>query len=400
MRIISFRLAIALSIIIAVAIVSVAAYYARQLSTTTTIKISPQEDTKIPSTTTSIGVSTSERKNILIEIGEWAITIALQSNGTGILRIEYVGEKPLTIENPLLPLTAGLDITLEYSNPSKNTVLKGLGTYYYNASVTIEHGNYSQIKFDARNLTSIRIEGKMLGKIPVRIYIPLIIANYTCNTARTSTVTVTVTRITSSQVTTIPETKCKLELIGEYMEPKQESLRKEVGNNQTLYTNSVMEIRIPLETYSTRIPLTIINRGESPIVLHKWYFEYEVINISFNGEHYENINRKLAYAVPTTTIPPWIMDCTRTNNNIWIWGRNDVLMPSQKTIVTLDIPDDILGNHDEVWSYIRVHLEYQGVKKLYRILLNDTEWKYSWAAEIYDDVHELNIVFKIHIVRR
>lgn len=176
-----FRLIIALSIIAAVVIVSAivfnAMYHARPLSTAI-IKIYPQENNTTPTISTiSTRISISEQRSVLAEIDDWAITITLYGNGTGVLRLEYVGEKPLVIENPLLPLTAGLNIALEYNDPSRNIVLRSLGTYYYNSSVTIEHGNYSQVKFDSRGLKSIKIEGKILGQIPVRVHIPLTVTN-------------------------------------------------------------------------------------------------------------------------------------------------------------------------------------------------------------------------------
>ncbi len=399
MRIVSFRLAIALSIIVAVVIVSVAAYYARQLSTTTIIKISPQEDTVTSTSTSSTGMPASEHQNILVSIGDWAISIILQDNGTGILRVEYIGEKPLTIENPLLPLTAGLDIALEYADPSRNTIIKGLGTYYYNASITIEHGNYSQMKFDSRNLTSIRIEGEILGQIPVRIYIPL--AGVTCLHRAIKTVTVTVTEPVTSQktATASAEKACKLELIGEYREQSPGQLRREIEDNQTIYTDNVIEVHIPLEVYSTRIPLTIINKGRTPLVIHRWYFEYEIVNISFDGEHYIQVNKKIAYAAPTTTIPPWIMDCISVDNDIRVWGVNDILMPGQSTTLVLDVPDNILGDHYKVWLNARLSLEYQEVKQLFKIRLNNTVWKYSLAAKTYEKINELSLVFNTRIVR-
>ncbi len=403
MKTLSFRLAIVLSVVIAVLIVSIATYYARQLSTTTIITIAPQENTLTETTgsTPTAPLKTGELLNYLAMIGNWTISISINDNGTGILMVKYSGEKPLTVKNPLLPLTAGLNIALEYKDPSKNNVIRNLGTYYYNASITIEPGNYSQVRFNADGLKSIRVEGKILGKIPVKIYIPITITeeNKACPRTETTTITVTVIEKRLTETTSTSKTNCKLELIGEYGEPKPSLAKTRIEESRTIYTDGVLEIIAPTETRSLRIPLEIINIVDTPLIVKTWYFTYEIVNISFDGQHYKSLGRKLTYAVPTTTIPPWITGCIEPGSNIMIWGVRDILMPNHTGNLIITIPEDVLENHDNAWMYIKLSLGYTPVRQLYKIIVNNTAWKYNLAAKTSNNTYKVETIFKTHIVK-
>ena len=403
MRMISFRTALVLSIIIAVLIISVATYYARQLSTTTTITIAPQKDFERSTRTTRIESLTSNATVSITEIDNWSIIVRLYVNGTGVLRVQYVGEKPLIVENPLLPLTAGLSVTLEYSDSSKNTVIKSLGSYYYNASITIEHGNYSDMKFDAKGLVSIRVEGKILGKIPVRIHIPLTSAmtsNYNCTS--TSIVTVTVTKTTCYQTTStsISETSCKLVHAGKYLQVEPSTIIRRVEGNQTIVSDSIIEVHIPLEVDTDSLRLIIMDKSEVPVIVNKWYFVYEIVNVSFDGVHYERVNKKMSFAIPTTTIPPWITDCIRLKPGLRIFNKNDIIMPGGNASFTLTIPRDVLDSHSEAWMYIALNLEYWPVQELYNISINNTIWKHVIATKIPEKTYTMYLIFKIHWVSK
>ena len=167
------------------------------------------------------------------------------------------------MENPLLPPIAGLNIILSYSDSSKNTVVRKSGTFYYNMSVEIKPGYESKLNFNAKGLRLIRIEGKILGKIPVRIMLP--ISSETLDQC-TRIITVTVTKSVVAVTTQTKETTTYCEFVKEakYFEPPRGNPVRIEINNETIISDGTLRIHVPLKISEPKIPLTFENIQNTP----------------------------------------------------------------------------------------------------------------------------------------
>jgi len=348
-------------------------------------------------------------REFLFELGNWSISINI-SNSKGSLTVEYVGSKPLKVSNPLLPLAAGLNIELYRSNPPTNTVIRKSGMYMYNKTVEIRPSTTDTVSFNAEGLRLIRVEGKILGKIPLRILIPLArICNESSTSYRTSVVsvvTVTVTRtVTAGKTTTSTQAGyCRFIKQGEYAE----SLRKKVSRvelgNETVISDGTLEVHVPLRVSEHKIPLIFEDQGKSPVLVNSGYVEYEVVNASEDGVHWRPVNVKLVYAVPTTTIPPLPPECQKNqpaNTYITYEGSINLLMPGKRaTLIALSIPGNVnaLKGFKEYWAYLKGRIYYFPVKAIYRIETNIKEPYLSKfvAVSLYAE-REIELQFKVHV---
>ena len=388
--------------------------------------IAPTE-TYIPSTTNTVGTSETPAlstqivipattplssssytsiyaaRNItyLFRIGDWSIVIELTSDGKGMLVVRYDGDKPLEVENPLLPPIAGLDITLSYSDPSKDTVIRKLGTYYH-GKIVLRPGNESSVGFDARGLRLICVEGEILGKIPVRIMLPLdskAMESCTCIT----TVTVTKTTTIHGETQTTTTGYCEFVKEAEYPEPMRSAVTRVELDNETVVSDGVLEIHVPLTAMDSEIPLVFENKKGTPLWVLAYCVEYIILNATEDGVHYRQVNRRIVYAVPMTTIPPLPSACRDKqppDTSIINYGFY-VLEPGEKsTLLKLTIPTNIdeLQGFREGWVYIKARIKYAPIKEVYRIDVDTAPINYYYyRAVAFYNTREMEIVFRTHI---
>lgn len=177
------------------------------------VSLEPDEEYAAPSTS-------------FIRLGNWSLTLTVDlTSRDASLTIEYVGTRNYTVKNALTPLTAGLDITL-YSGNRKLSNMKKLGIY--EPEYTVVPGEKDKLGFPIlANTTLISIAGKILGKVPVEIRVPVVVEGTLAQGSVTTissvvTVTVTETLPQGSEVDTssvIQEVKCEAELVNRYPEP-------------------------------------------------------------------------------------------------------------------------------------------------------------------------------------
>ena len=340
----------------------------------------------------------------LFRLGDWAIVIEITSDGRGVLVLRYVGDKLLEVENPLLPPIAGLNIALSYNDPSRDTVIRKSGTYYNN-KVVLRPSNESSISFDAKGLRLIRVEGAILGKIPVRISLPL---ESRALGICTRVVTVTVTKIATIYTETQTATAagyCEFVKEAEYPEPVRESLSRVELDNETVVSDGVLEIRIPLTAMGTGIPLIFENKQSTPLLVPAYYVEYTILNATEDGVHYRQVNHRMVYAVPMPTMPPLSLACrdkqppgtTLINYGFY------VLEPGERsTLLKLTIPKNIdeLQGFREGWVYIKAKIRYIPIKEVYRIDAATEDYlsylNYYRAVTFYS-TGEIEVVFRTYI---
>ena len=402
-------------IIILLIIASTASCYIGQMFTTSMRKSTestqtqPFHSTLASLYTTSLYTSAHAMRSstYLFEIGNWAIIIELTSEGKGILTVRYVGDKPLVVENPLLPLTAGLSIVLSYSDPSKDTIIRKTGIYYYNTSVELRRGNESRVSFDARGLRLIRVEGKILGKIPVRITLPLgskALESCICTMTVTITKTVTIHKVTQTTTTGY----CEFIREAEYPEPVGNDLTRVELGNETVISDGVLEIHVPLIATGSKIPLIFENKQKTPLWVLAYYVEYMIVNATEDGVHYRQVNYRIVHVVPMTTIPPLPPVCRDKQphgTSLINYKGIYVLEPGEKaTLLKLTIPTNIdeLEGFREGWMYIKAKIRYTPIKEVYRIETTTDYWSVSYLSRYYRavalyDTREMEIVFRVYV---
>ncbi len=265
------RITVLIIAILVIVSMSIASYYIRQTPYTTIPVTDTMKNLRMPTSTTTpvpytrdtsisrFVTPTITNRTYLFELGNWTIIIELAGNGKGVLAVKYTGSRPLVVENPLLPPIAGLNIILSYYDPSKDTVIRKSGTYYYNTSIEIKPGDESKVCFNAKGLRLIRVEGRILGKIPVRIMLPLsTMVSEPCMCTETITITKIVTIHQTTQTTTTGY--CEFIKEAEYLEPpRNNSTRTETGN-ETIISDGTLRIHVPLMVSEPRIPLTFETR--------------------------------------------------------------------------------------------------------------------------------------------
>ena len=392
--------------VVVLAIMSSALYVMKQTYTTNTQILSMPTISSALNSNSSLSLETTNKK-YLFKLGNWAIIVEFVEGDKGVLVVKYVGEKPLIVENPLLPPIAGLNVILSYNDPSKNTVVRKSGTYYYNMSVEIKPGSESELSFNAKGLRLMRVEGKILGKIPVKIMLP-ICSEASEKYSRIVTVTVTKTvTVVANQTGKATTTYCEFVKEEEYLEPPRGSLVRIEINNETIISDETLRIRIPLKVLKPRIPLTFENIQNTPLWVPANYVEYVVLNATKDGIHYVQLNYKVVYVVPVTTTSPLPLACSEKqpqSTRLLNYESVNILKPGEKaTLLKLTIPTNIneLKGFDEGWVYVKAKIKYAPIKEVYKIDTNAKYWttsylKYYRAISTYA-TRELEIVFRVHV---
>jgi hypothetical protein len=344
-------------------------------------------------------------KEFLFMLGNWSLKVDV-SEDEGVLTVEYVGSEPLKVGNPLLPLTAGLSVSLQYENLSLNKVIRKSGMYIYNKSVEIPPYTFDSIRFNARGLTLIRVEGLILGKIPVKVMIPLgIPSTQACTLPKTSVVTVTVTRtVTVKEAGTSASTStgyCRFIKQGEYPEPSRTEVSELELDNETIVSEGPLRVHIPASISEPNIPLTFENSGKSPILI-KYYAECEIVSYSEDDIHWRPLNYEAFYVVPTTTIPPLPTECLKNqpaDTSIIHSGSVNLLMPGGRaSLISLSIPTNIdqLKELKEYWLDVKAKIFYWPVKEIYGIDTNIRPYLTNYIAISLYSEREAELQFKVH----
>ena len=131
-------------------------------------------------------------------ISVWSYRFYIVENNSMIFEIEYVGDNILVVKDPLLPLTSGLQFTIE-DMYSGNKTIRRPGVYYRGVEKTIVPGEKDSIVLGkwSPSLKKLYVYGSILGKTPFKLTIEfpqqsLSLVKSTCmNTVRTKTITIT-----------------------------------------------------------------------------------------------------------------------------------------------------------------------------------------------------------------
>ncbi len=329
----------------------------------------------------------------VFRLGYWQLRITVgEVNGT--LTATYVGEKPLEVEDPLLPITAGLQLTLRYSDGGEEVVRKS-GTKYWNTTLEIEPGEKDSIGFESRGLEFIGVGGTLPDGTPVEIKLPL----------NQPPATVTMTEIVYS----CPETQtaeapgCVVEHVASYPEPPAGEIRRAEERNATIYTDGVVEIRAPAEVRGNEIPVVMVNLWNTPIVSENYYVEYTIVNASIDGSHYFDVGWTGGFAV-TMTMPPVPPSCLdQLPGRYGVFYKGSLLEPGEQAkVLYLWLPRDLesLQGAGEAWLYVKTKVTYSPVAEAYSIAVPDNP-DYSYlenflAIKLYEE-RSIEIVFRVHV---
>ena len=299
--------------------------------------------------------------------GNWSIVIDIYENSSGALTVTYVGNEALKINNALLPLTAGLNVILICDNGT--TTVRKVGAYYPNA--TIVPGTRDTMKFAVNSIKVIKVEGAILGKIPLKIRIPLGTRLPAISTPVTAPVTVTITKIVGvSETHTATQLKCSFVLEEDHSEPPACPIRMEVLNNGSVTTDCVAGVYIPSVTTTAngtpRVIIEVRNVGEVPIHVCTNYVEAEIVNGSIDGANYIPIHKKVTYVVPGTTIPPQVLGCNPPEGS-FIIPEASILRKSEHIRIPLTwvMPKKVLEKYKYV--YINVKIKYAPIRAIYGV---------------------------------
>ncbi|ADM27674.1 hypothetical protein Igag_0857 [Ignisphaera aggregans DSM 17230] len=326
---------------------------------------------------------------------DWFIEIDITGEGKGTLTIGYMGSEPLVVENPLLPLIAGIDIELLYRDPSINTMIREPGTYY-NTTMTISPGISDSISFDARDLTMIRARGRILGKIPIYIEIPI------ATTQTTMVVTVTqIPQAITQTITTIYS--CRYVKEAEYPEPPAKDVVVTETGNETIASDGVVEIHIPMKINEPVIPIIMKNIGDVPLVVGANYIiRYTIINVTEDGIHYKIINKSAVEVMLMPIIVDFVPELQLCISNrpvdtevIDLFTTPFVFEPSESDIITTLHLSNIeeLRGFNKGWIYIKMRISYTPIKEIYRIESGNA---FVSAVRLYSR-REIEFVFRVYI---
>ena len=303
----------------------------------------------------------------VFRLGNWFIVIDIYENGSGALTVTYVGNEALKINNALLPLTAGLNVILICDNGT--TTARKVGTYYPNA--TIVPGTGDTMKFAVSNIKVIEVEGAILGKIPLKMRIPLETRFPTISTPVTAPAIVTITKTGGvGETHTTTQLKCSFVLEEEYREPSVCPIRMEIMNNASVTTDCVAEVYIPSITTTAGggpgVIIEVRNVGEVPIYVCTSYIEVEIVNGSIDGVNYIPIHKKVTYVVPGTTIPPQVLGCNPPEGS-FIIPEASILRKGEhvKIPLTWVMPKEVLEKYKYI--YINVKIKYAPIRAIYGV---------------------------------
>jgi len=358
------------------------------------------EDRALSMTGAGAGVGYGrEGSRYIFVLGNWSIEF-LAYGMKSLVVVEYIGEEPLAVYNPLLPLTSGLDIEVRYSNGSIIHVRKP-GTYYYNSSITIAPGTRDNVSFNIGDAVEIVVTGSILGRIPVRLEIPLQPLH---SNQGVRTVTITMYKCIETTTTAYHGGSCSFIEIGSYSEPEDGELKHVFMGDETIVSNNLLEIHIPYNISSYyKLPLVIVNKGASPVVINKYQVYGRIINASRDGVKYTQLDYRFAFTVPTITTPKLPEECiyVKPDDTVLV-TRYDIVFPENKTEMNIWFPSEIEGyGRLEGWAFIELELSYAPVKELYRISYEGELHapyvpEYYLAASMYG-WRTIDVVVEIHI---
>ncbi len=303
-------------------------------------------------------------------IDEWCYSLIVYPNCTGLFTIVYNGSS-LTVENPLLPLTAGLQFIIVKS--TDNVTVRKPGMYYYNQTVTIKHGDRDSMRLDLSNALALYIYGKILGKIPFNLYITLH-PLHTC-------------------MTTSTKPPCSLILEGVYSEPRETAIEIIHMDNGTLVRNGVVEVFIYKELsnkYNPVIKGYIRNIGDTPLIVSQWSGNVVLLNISSNGVDYTWVNKTIPVIKPQITVAP--IPCNVPEGYQIIY---QVLYPGEKTEIEIHLVNKIDDTELKGWMYLEITLEYTPIKELYSIKTDNAIIDYAKIGKTYN-TKTITITTQVH----
>ncbi len=286
-------------------------------------------------------------------VGDWCYSLLVYPNCTSVFSITYNGSG-MDVENPLLPLTAGLQFVIV--KPSGNLTVRKPGLYYYNQTVTIEHGLSDSISFSLLDAEALYVYGRILGKIPFTLYITL--------PYPLTTVTV------HPPYSTTTKPLCNLELEGVYSEPMETGLEVIYMDNGTLVRNGVVEVFIQRELVGEYTPILrgyIKNIGDTPIEIYRWRADIVLLNISSDGVEYAWVGKELIVYVPSMTVLP--PPC-RIPGGYEVIYRSDILYPGENTSIEVYLANQVDSIEIKGWMYLEITLKYTPIKELYNIVDN------------------------------
>ncbi len=329
----------------------------------------------------------------VFRLGYWQLRITVgEVNGT--LTATYVGEKPLEVEDPLLPITAGLQLTLHYSDGSEEVVRKS-GTKYWNTTLEIEPGEEDSIGFESQGLEFIGVGGTLPDGTPVEIKLPL------SQLLATVTMTEIMYSCPETQTTVAPE--CVVEHLASYPEPPAGEIRRAEEPNATIYTDGVVEIRAPAEVRGLWIPINMTNLWSAPLMPSTFHTEFTIINASTDGVNYFKVDWRGHYFTSVVTMPPIPSSCLEQLDEYGPVYSGYLLQPGETSkVLRLWIPDNFewLRGASEAWLYIKTVVKYQPVADAYTMRVPDDP-SYSYLknfllVRLYGE-RTVEIVFRVHV---
>ncbi len=347
--------------------------------------------------------SSGERIRYAFRLEDWLIQVTVEERH-GDLNVTYIGDEPLEVENPLLPITAGLQLTLNYTD-GRHVVVRQPGTRYWNTTLEIRPGTSDTIGFNAAGLEYLAVEGVLPDGTPVELSLSLYVPSCRYTTV-TSPVTVTLTE----EVCGCPETqtteapRCVVEHLGSYPEPPVREVNRFEKPDATVYTDGVVEIRIPAEARGLWIPINMTNLWSAPLMPLTFHTEYTIINASTDGVNYFKVGWRGLQFASMVTMPPIPSSCLDQLNGYGPVYSGYLLQPGETSrVLRLWIPDnfDWLQGASEVWLYVKTTVNYQPVADAYTMSVPDDP-SYSYLenfllVQLYRE-RSVELVFKIHLI--
>ncbi len=226
----------------------------------------------------------------------------------------------------------------------------------------------------------------------------------TVTVTRTVTVTQTLYSCTKARITQVPE--CTVERVASYPEPPPGEVRRLERRNVTIYTDGVVEVRVPAVVGGRRIPITMTNTWDAPIRVDIAQMKITIINASTDGAHYFDVGWTYYVMVPTTTRPPLPASCEGEIPYYYEYvyeGAPALLWPGNKsTPLSITIPQGVeaLEGVSEAWLYIKATLYYWPIREVYKVhVASDARYSYLEKGVILTlyKKRSLDMVFRVHV---
>ena len=115
------------------------------------------------------------------------------------------------------------------------------------------------------------------------------------------------------------------------------------------------------------------------------------------------LNYKLVQAIPTTTIPPLPLACSRKqpkNTELLNYESINILKPGVKAVLLkLTIPTNIdeLKSFNEGWVYIKAKIRYAPISEVFKIKTNVEYLVKHYRAVSTYATREMEIVFRVYV---